>query len=593
MAFLIRSIQRKVDGSDIVRENEVDSESLTIGRAAENDIHLPDLAVEQKHAIIEPAGEGQLQARALGTLGFTLNGKTVQEGAINLGSGAELGFGTYRLSLSGSGDGAPVVEIRQVEEVEGGADPSTGFALASALPSKRTMSWVAVIAVLIAFLAIPVFTHLTRDRVENDPTGETKGQVLMDASWSAGDLSMAHHSLEENCESCHVNAFVSVQDETCLSCHEEIADHADVPRQVKGRGPMSWGDEFQWAVATSLGKEGPGTCATCHMEHEGMVKNNEPEGQQFCADCHDGMDAHLPDTELGNAADFGKAHPQFQVAVFTDGGQEEPVRVSMDGNPDEYSGLRFPHALHMNARGGVARMATSLGAGRGYGAPLECSDCHTPNDNNFMFEPVNMEEDCEACHSLTISGGARKLTHGDVATMRAELRTVNLGARARPNPNARRRPGEFARGGRYFQDFGRPSASYLAISRALSRGGVCGDCHLPTTVDGNMDVMPVKEQERFFLKGWFDHAEHGEDVAECTECHAGDTSNAAADLLMPGIAVCRDCHLGEFAEKASEEIVPSDCAMCHAYHPREGGMPDDDDHDEKRRAGQIALIGRR
>lgn len=593
MAFLIRSIQRKVDGSDIVRENEVASESLSIGRAAENDIHLPDLAVEQNHAVIEPAGEGQLQARAAGTLGFQLNGKTVTSGSIDPGSGAELGFGTYRLSVSSGDDGQTVVEIRQVEEVEGGADASTGFALASRLPSKRAMSWIALVGILLAFLAIPVFTHLTRDRVENDPTGETEGQVLMDASWSAGELSMAHHSLEENCESCHVNAFVSVQDATCLTCHEEIGDHADVPRQVTSRGPMSWGDNFQWAVATSLGKEGPGNCATCHTEHEGMVKTNEPAGQQFCADCHDGMDAHLTDTELGNAADFGKAHPQFQVAVFTEAGQEEPVRVSMDGNPGEYSGLRFPHDLHMNTRGGVARMAISLGAARGYGATLQCQDCHTPTEDNFMFEPVNMEEDCEACHSLTISGGARKLTHGDVATMRAELRTVNLGARARPNPNARRRPGDFARGGRYFQDFGRPSASYLAISRALSRGGVCGDCHLPTTTNGNLDVMPVVEQERFFLNGWFTHAEHGDDVAECTDCHAGDTSNAAADLLMPAIATCRDCHQGEFAEKTSSEIVPSDCAMCHSYHPGKFDRPDDDNHNDNQRQDRVALVGRR
>ena len=37
-----------------------------------------------------------------------------------------------------------------------------GFSLASTLPGKRTTAWLALAAILIAFLAVPIYSHLTR-----------------------------------------------------------------------------------------------------------------------------------------------------------------------------------------------------------------------------------------------------------------------------------------------------------------------------------------------------------------------------------------------------------------------------------------------
>jgi predicted CXXCH cytochrome family protein len=77
--------------------------------------------------------------------------------------------------------------------------------------------------------------------------------------------------------------------------------------------------------------------------------------------------------------------------------------------------------------------------------------------------------------------------------------------------------------------------------------------------------MPVRQQSRFFQHGWFDHEAHKQE--KCTSCHEAESSKQSSDLLLPGIAQCRTCHLGESAAKAE---VPSSCAMCHTYHPREG-----------------------
>ena len=81
MAFLIRTIDFTAAGREIVRDRLVDQASLTVGRAAENDIHLPDLAVEQNHVRIDLLGDGTLTVAALGTLGFALDGRVVMDGA--------------------------------------------------------------------------------------------------------------------------------------------------------------------------------------------------------------------------------------------------------------------------------------------------------------------------------------------------------------------------------------------------------------------------------------------------------------------------------------------------------------------------------
>jgi hypothetical protein len=571
MAFLIRSIDLTADGREIVREKKLAQDRITIGRAAENDVHLPDLAVEQRHARIEPSSGGQLAIEAESTLGFVVDGRHTSSAIIDPRGGAELAIGSYRLALSQEGDGPVSITIRQAEDREGArADKVAGFTLAGVVPGKRPMAWISLAVILLAFLAIPVFSHLTRDRVK--PDIDSQGAVLMDASWSTGSLSMAHHGLEDNCEACHVDAFVAVRDDTCLTCHARLkGDHADPDRLDVSRGPMSLEDSIQWAVAHTFNKPGPGACTDCHTEHEGKTRMPPPP-QQFCADCHGSLDTRLTDTALGNAADFGELHPQFKAAVFTEAGQKQPLRISLADKPREFSGLRFPHDLHLDPLGGVARMGGNIGAKKGYGETLECKDCHTYNKDMSGFLPVDMEEDCEACHSLVydkVGSTFRTLRHGDVDEMRADLAAMDRAPRA-PIVSGRRRPGQYAAGGIYYQDFGRPTRSLVAINRALSKDGVCGECHFPTTTNGRADVIPVQFTHRYFVNGWFDHEEHKEE--ECATCHKAETSDSATDVLMPDIRICRDCHLGEDARRAE---VPSSCAMCHAYHPREGGRPAD------------------
>lgn len=563
MAFLIRTIDFTAAGRELVRDRLLDQSGLTIGRGADNDIHLPDLAVEQHHIRIDHQDGDTLAARALGTLGFTLNGVVVSDGTISLNTGAEIALGAARLTVAREADGSTSITIRQVAPDEGKGDALRGFALASVLPSKRAMSWAFAGAILLLLLMVPVASHLLRAPAKPDPTGKTAGTVLLDSAWTSGELSLKHHSLQDNCESCHVAAFESVQDETCVSCHKQTGDHAPMPRLAKGAPALSPGDALQWRIGEGLGKEGPLGCVSCHSEHEGPARQ-PAGGEAFCSDCHKTLDSRLTDTGLTNAHDFGKAHPQLRPVYFASFGAAKPVRAVAGSAPVERSGLKFPHDVHMNARGGAARMAVSLGQ---YGKPLECKDCHSLTPDKASFKEVKMEAACEGCHSL-VSGrgvsGFTKLRHGDVKDLAEDLARISTGPR-RPVSPSRQRPGQIGSAApAYRADFGRPMRGYIGLSNALSAGGVCTECHLPTRgPTGQADLMPVNLPDRFLTSGYFNHEPHKQE--KCTTCHAADTSKTANDLLIPDLKSCRECHQGGSAAK-TKTIVPSDCAMCHSYH---------------------------
>ena len=106
--------------------------------------------------------------------------------------------------------------------------------------------------------------------------------------------------------------------------------------------------------------------------------------QAFCTDCHATMKARLPDTKIANAGDFGLDHPAFK-----------PLRV--DG------GLKFPHDVHLSKTNGVARMVQTMPAnfdGKRTAPGMDCKDCHTATADGVRFLPVDMESDCQMCHSL-------------------------------------------------------------------------------------------------------------------------------------------------------------------------------------------------
>jgi pSer/pThr/pTyr-binding forkhead associated (FHA) protein len=104
MSFLIRQIALKSSGEEIVRGSRVDGDELTIGRDAACGIHLPDLAVDPRHARVTRIDDQRLMIRSIGDQPFDVNGRSVNRRELDIATGAELGFGGHRIQLSRDAD---------------------------------------------------------------------------------------------------------------------------------------------------------------------------------------------------------------------------------------------------------------------------------------------------------------------------------------------------------------------------------------------------------------------------------------------------------------------------------------------------------
>ncbi len=604
--FLIRRISTTADGREIVRDAPAPRAVVTVGRAATNDIALTDLGVDQEHVQIERTSDGQVLVTATGPTPILSGGRKRRQFTIDPANGGEVGLGSHAITVTRESTGEVVLTVQRIGPISKAAeerDERKIFTLAGLMPDKRNTAWLLALSVLIGFLAVPIWAalqkqppiiaqaangkQLTATEAMNRATKTTKVASTADGSWTSGPLSQAHHALENNCEACHTKPFVSVRDETCQSCHKDVHDHAPAARLDKSRETPGVGGQMLANVAKAFGKEGPGSCVSCHTEHEGAGPM-PATAQAFCTDCHTSLNKRLTDTKLPNAGDFGTQHPQFRPLVGVVPG-DKPImaRASLDGRPTDNSGLKFPHKLHLDARSGVSAMARRLKVSKGYGDVLECADCHTPSADGTRFQPVDMEQNCEACHSLAfdkIGGTTRTLRHGDTAQMIADLRAFYRSTSpSRPvelGGMVRRRPGAYAQGQVYNAYFtaasSRGSAGDAAVRAVFSPGGACYDCHIvkaPGAGAPDWSVVSVNQPMRYMMHGWFDHSAHT--TEKCESCHAATKSTKATDLILPDLKSCRSCHGGE----ASAAKVPSGCAMCHSYHakqdapwkPRQGG----------------------
>jgi pSer/pThr/pTyr-binding forkhead associated (FHA) protein len=621
MTFKLNQVSTSAEGREIRRAKEVPGERLTIGRLPTSDVHLTDLAVALNHATVQRVGH-RLTVAAEEGLGVEINGRKVTSGFMELAQGGELRIASHLLRFLPAAMDAQEIQV-DVERVgESSADEADRadirrFSVGAVLPGKRGSAYVLMLLVLGVFLAWPIYVYsqrqpanaaqITQDQRKEDGSGlaePKQASFSPDSMWSTGSLSQVHHGLEGQCSACHVKAFEPVQDAACIACHK-VADHG-VPQKTReekikrflASKPQATGwEQFQLTVAQNFGHN-PGRCVDCHLEHEGPHEMPRT-AQTDCSGCHTDLKTRLPDAEVGNASDFGRAHPEFRPAVLLDWSGETPnlVRVPLDRNPSEQSNLKFPHDIHLNLTDrskstAASQMVSRLKGVYGGRQQLTCSDCHTATPDGARYQPVDMEEDCAACHTLAFDqadGVNRELRHGSpqqvIADLREFYRNRVPGRPAELSPIARQRPGQINQVRTAVQyaraRAGAGSAANRAITAVFREGGACYDCH---TIEqrGPLDfhVRPVAFPSRYLLHGWFDHRAHvnmnlqgesfGGDQA-CLTCHAATQSTQSANLLVPRLESCQRCHVGENSnQQVIGQRVSSGCAMCHDYHINEG-----------------------
>ncbi|ODT89519.1 cytochrome c3 family protein [Phenylobacterium sp. SCN 70-31] len=586
-AFHLRLITERAGGGDpIIRERDVAGPEAGIGRAPDNDVILADLAVDLKHARMRFAGDGRVVLETVSGAPFTVDGRSTQRAEIDLARGPVAGFGSYRLAFETAEDGATVTVTREDDDHH--PAPSV-FSLQARVFNRRNMAWVLGSTIALICLLVPLFL-----------SGVLAPRIHPDQQWSSGPLSKAHAFLETDCKACHVKNFQAVRDDACQSCHGAgdaapkslarareagspfepllASDHA--PRDKLEAAtplPASLGGKVSTLVQRAVGHP-TDRCASCHIEHTkaGPVPGSTPEAPmdhkprlvvvQDCASCHSQLKMRLKTTELVDTPNWEK-HATFKAMVVTSAGPKPTFqRIALNTAPQERNGLTFPHDLHLQPLGGVARQAIVLGKNKGYGAALECASCHRPDAGGTGFQPIEMERDCGSCHSLAYARGSDgrllELPHGELQKVVDTLAGRRLTGGAGSN---RQRPGTIRP-----EAFSATGAS--AYRATFSRGGACYDCHTVAWEGDTVRMAPVSLTQRYLPRGGFDHSvpEHGGPGQakaggfECADCHKAQTSARSGDVLIPDLKSCATCHGQTTAQIAAAD--DADCTTCHSFH---------------------------
>ena len=561
MRARIRHIAHRRKGVVTESEKHIDNRSISIGRATDQDIFLPDTGVSYQHARINLLPDGVVSVSSISRLGFYIEGNLVQNCLIR--RRGELTLGAYRIAvdIDHQQQLADITVEKLAEDiVEMQQARDRPLSLAQTWLSKRQLSWLGFAAILILFLGLPMAAFHDQDaerliREFNLPD---------DDLWSSGAISTPHRHFGEDCNQCHQQAFVRVKDEACLACHGDITAHSD-------------------PAVFDLPRLHVTPCAQCHHEHEG-TENLVQTRQAMCSDCH-GFLGNLSLTELNNISDFGSDHSEFRVTLMPGRGERDDPRawrrVSLDDASIRHqTGLVFPHDLHLAADGVEGPRGREV---------LDCDDCHRADASGNYMIPVTMEGQCQSCHRLEFdpSDPQRELPHGDPMNLRkmldefyslAALRGGVADDSAPELITQRRRPGKTLSRAetRIALDWALQKAEEVAEEVIELRS--CNLCH-QVERDSNAEfgwtIPPVNtSQARWLPKGFFAHDTHRS--TDCETCHDAAASSRSEDVLLPRIAVCRDCHGGQHAQT----LLQSTCIECHSFHQpdallmRESRTPD-------------------
>jgi hypothetical protein len=545
--WLIRRVLKKGKGAVSYEEDTHYGDVLTIGRAADQAIFLPDLRCALYHARITLLSGGQYKIESLILAGIRVNGEITY--VTTAGDGAVVEIGNTRLTLlTAVQDFDGGVEVSTLDKSEQSAEKARQAKptrLSQTRLSKRRPSWIAFVAILLFCLVLPMIGHFIPgfgELLRNSPLPSTQ-------SWNPGPMDAAHRFFSADCTKCHQHAFLTVRDNACLACHANTPAHAD---------PAKY----------NLPQLGNAECRSCHQDHQGL-RGLIRTDQRLCADCHANLKARTKNASaFEDVRDFGTAHPQFKIDLpaWDADGKFTPQRTTFAAEVQENSGLKFNHLKHLKAEG--------LNAPKGHRV-LDCASCHVPDAGGANMRPVKFETMCHDCHTLGFDPLApdREAPHGKVSevifTLNEYYARVALegGYQDQKSPaivQERRRPGSPPLSQQQQQEalaWAREQAR--SVTETLFTGKACTNCHKVTPPRDAADtwhIAPVRVSGIWYREAKFTHSKHT--TINCDSCHSARQSDHATDLLIPGIANCRACHGGAYAK----DKVPTTCISCHDYH---------------------------
>lgn len=550
----IRHISRRRKGLLIQNELLIDKQSISIGRATDQDIFLSDLGVAYRHARLTLASNGAIGIASLTSAGLYINGKFSQSGSLK--GGGKFQIGPYSILIEKDKDGFDFdITVEKIAEdvIEVQSELLPAMSLAETWLSRRRGAWIGFILVLLIFMAFPLAGYFDK----NIATKERDTLLVPDDSvWLSGEISAPHKHFAKQCDNCHIKAFEPVGDKACIKCHAGTTVHTD-------------------PALFDLHSLQDVSCASCHKEHNGttfLVRRD----QSLCSDCHKNLRAKV-ETELENISDFSDQHPEFMPLVLTrdikdwsktSTRESKWQRVALNSKAlMQETGLKFPHDVHLDVNGLESPTGNKV---------LNCVNCHQTDASGSYMLPIQFETHCQECHQLTFDPNTptRELPHSNLDALSSTLDEYYAYMALRGNyededsstPDfitQRRIPGKELTPVQRVTALAWAKSKAADVKEEVIEFRTCGICHKverdPQQTSG-WRIPEVHISQRWLTRGAFDHAAHR--ATPCADCHLAKASKHSEDVLLPGIKVCRNCHGGDNAV----DKLDSGCITCHVFH---------------------------
>lgn len=355
----------------------------------------------------------------------------------------------------------------------------------------------------------------------------TRGLVFAGAS--------SHAEIESQCKLCH-QPIISSQGESCLNCHEDIANqvnqqiglHGSLDNVItcrkchsdhKGRdfdmlqGALKNFDHNQTSFPLT-GEHVSLTCKDCHMENNFQVSSN-------CGDCH--------------------AEPELHAGLFSPDCSEchttqAWVPAMWEGSQFDHEAVGFSLILHEfdYHRNTIACMDCHQSDSMGFGQTV-CKNCHEQHDPGFMLEHSELFGiNCTDCHD-----GLDKMQNFDHRNV-------------------------------FVLDGAHGALECLAChenKRFKGTPNECSDCHAEPEI--HVGSFGLNCANCHSTEAWqpatlkfhtfpLDHGEEGE--IDCITCHVETYTQYTCES-------CHDSQEREFIEEHVEENISRDqlmdCVACH------------------------------
>jgi predicted CXXCH cytochrome family protein len=565
MHLLLRKQTLDSKGRDSVIDIEIAAEAIAIGSDPAAEIQVAGGTIEERHLVLRAAGQGALNFQCTRGASVSVRDKQASKGKLAVGDSLLLEGHRFVVIAAPSGFDAAVMWTPASAAADNTLQHQYRTRLDQTFLAKRWPALALLAITLLIGLILPLTSHFTRvPSVDYTPNRGARLDVL----WSSGPLIPAHQTtVGDNCGACHANGFEMVRNESCTSCHRNLADHVDFTRI-----PMP---ELQQT-----------RCATCHREH------NEPHSlvvmaDALCTDCHRDPASHTTaKIDIDPVTRFKQGeHPDFDWHLLQPrrmaAGTGEKVdwqwaRLAHTDKTSEQSNLKFPHHVHLDG---------SRVQSQETGEVLACESCHVLSPDREHFAPITMETSCRGCHDLRFDrrDPQKQLPHGTpsrvIAAMEEHYLHANLEPKEPTGLQRRRLPDRD-------QDEEQCNDSALVCAkrqtateaeRQFTQSG-CVTCHevVDTAISdlyNRFQVLPVRLNSDWYPKARFDHVAHLTQAqttgnARCASCHDADKSSHSGDRLVPGLDNCTQCH----DSVHSKDTIPLNCVDCHEFHLHGAGF---------------------